>query len=176
MLTEFTCLYFLSDSGELYLICISLMYDYDAYCAFLLCDGCFHSVIDLQALFAFRMHSHNTHMVGGILLNHISLICMMNSNAECQNIAAGLLFVSMKPGSRDKVFLIWIDTAFMHDHNNLCFILQVSVANVLDCFRNHCSCSQNCTFALNSSSQILHKAQHSQADGSSKFRCARAKR
>ena len=72
-------------------------------------------------------------MVGGILLSHIFLICMIKSNAECQNIAAGLLSVSMKPGSKDRVFLIWIDTAFMHNHNNLCFILQVSVANVLDC-------------------------------------------
>ncbi|KAI5440833.1 hypothetical protein KIW84_010336 [Lathyrus oleraceus] len=34
-------------------------------------------------------------MVGGILLNHISLICMMKSNAEYQNIAAGLSFVSV---------------------------------------------------------------------------------
>jgi hypothetical protein len=53
-------------------------------------------------------------MVGGIMLNHISPICTIKSNAEYQNIDAGLLFVSMMPGSRDKVSFIWIDTAFMH--------------------------------------------------------------
>ena len=49
----------------------------------------------------------------------------MKLNAEYKNFAAGLLFVSMMPGSRDKVFLIGIDVAFMHI--NLFAVLQVSI-------------------------------------------------
>ena len=94
-------------------------------------DGDFQSVIDLQALFALPYALTQAHTwLGGILLNHISLICMMKSNAEHQNIAAELLYVSMKPGSRDKVSLMWMDIAFMH--NNLFSVLQVSVSNLFD--------------------------------------------
>ena len=109
------------------------MYDSRTYCALLVYDGYFHSVIGLQALFAF-LYALTQHTHGWVvsLLNHISLICMMKSNDECQNIAAGLLSVSMKPGSKDRMFLMWIDIAFMHNHNNLSSILQVSVSNVLD--------------------------------------------
>jgi hypothetical protein len=39
----------------------------------------------------------------------------MKSNDEYQNIVAGLLYVSMKPGSKDGVSLMWINTAFMHE-------------------------------------------------------------
>ena len=82
---------------------------------FWLCDGSFHSVFDLQALFALPYALTQAHTwLGVFLLNRISPICTTKSNTANQNIDAGLLFVSMMPGSRDKVSFMWIDTAYMH--------------------------------------------------------------
>ena len=92
-------------------------------------DGDFQSVIDLQALFALPYALTQAHTWLGVFMpNHISPICTMRLNAEYKKFAAGLLYVSMKPGSRDKVFFIWIDIAFRH--NNLFSVLQVSVSNL----------------------------------------------
>ena len=126
---------FLSNSGGLYLTLFDLMYDYGTDCAlFWLCDGDFHSVTGLQVLFALPYALTQAHTwLGVFLLNHISPICTMKSNTANQNVNAGLLFVSMMPGSRDRVSFIWIGTAYMHNHDNLCFILQVTITNVLVC-------------------------------------------
>ena len=87
------------------------------------------------------MHSHCTHVVGWYFAKSYISDLYGESFDECQNTTAGLLSVSMKPRSKDRVFLMWIDIEFMHNHNNLSSILQVSVSNVLGCFRNHCSCA-----------------------------------
>ena len=128
LLTEFLCLYFFPDSGDLYLIwcmTIALIVHFAMWWLFSFSD-------QTSSFICFPVCTHTTHTwLGGILLNHMSLIYMMKSFDECQNIAAGLLSVSMKPGSKDRMFLMWIYIAFMHDHNNLFSILQVSVLTCL---------------------------------------------
>ena len=50
---------------------------------------------------------------------------LVERHLEIQNVDVKILSVSMKPGSKDRSFLVWIDIAFMHI--NLFAVLQVSV-------------------------------------------------
>ena len=50
---------------------------------------------------------------------------LVERHLEFQNVDVKILSVSMKPESKDRIFLVWIDVAFMHI--NLFAVLQESL-------------------------------------------------
>ena len=55
---------------------------------------------------------------------------LVERHLEFQNVDVKILSVSMKPESKDRIFLIWIDVAFMHI--NLFAVLQESLLALVE--------------------------------------------